>query len=85
MRTLLDNNSVFYFSFFFMQFSDEQINKFMELYESSFGEKLERKVAFEYAEKLYRAMELTYVQVTVEDMEKLQARRKETENLTIKK
>lgn len=68
-----------------MQFSDAQIENFIELYKNRFGEKLERKVAFEYAEKLYRAIELTYVQISVDDMDKLQARRKEIENLTIKK
>lgn len=66
-----------------MQFTDEQINKFSELYESHFGKKLERKVAFEYAEKLFRMIELTYQQISVADVERLEKRREQIKDLNI--
>lgn len=65
-----------------MQFSDIKIEKFITLYKDRFGIELERKVAFEYAEKLYRMIELTYQQISVSDYEALQKRRKQTDNLT---
>lgn len=65
-----------------MQFSDEQINNFMKLYKERFGIELDRKVAFEHAEKLFRMMELIYRQISVLDYEVLQERRKQTKDLT---
>ncbi|TAK95808.1 hypothetical protein EPO05_03320 [Patescibacteria group bacterium] len=65
-----------------MQFSDESIDKFQILYKQHFGVDLDRKTAFEYAQKLYRAMELTYVQISQDDFEKLQKRREQTKDLT---
>jgi hypothetical protein len=64
-----------------MQFSDSQIESFSKLYKDSFGEELDRKTAFEYAEKLYRMMELTYRQISVADYEALEKRREQTKNL----
>jgi len=61
-----------------MQFSDESIEKFRMLYSQRFGKDLDRKTAFEYAQKLFRAIELTYVQMSVADFKNLQKRRKET-------
>ena len=61
-----------------MQFSDQQIEKFIELYNNRFGIELDRKVAFEYAEKLYRIVELTYQQISVSDYEELQRRQEDT-------
>ena len=59
-----------------MQFSDDQIKEFQTLYKNRFGIELDRRVAFEYAEKLYRIVELTYQQISVSDYEALQERRK---------
>lgn len=58
-----------------MQFSDDTIDKFQTLYKERFGVDLDRKTAFEYAQKLYRALEITYVQISESDFEKLQKRR----------
>lgn len=55
----------------------------MEIYEDRFGVRLDRKVAFEYAEKLYRAVELTYQKISVVDYELLQKRREQIKDLII--
>ncbi len=65
-----------------MQFSDESIEQLQTLYKNHFGQDIDRKTAFECAEKLCRAVELTYVKISVDDFEKLQARRKETEKIS---
>lgn len=59
-----------------MQLSDEQIENFIKLHRD-LGIELDRKVAFERAEKLIRMMELTYQQISVSDYEALQERRKQ--------
>lgn len=61
-----------------MQFSDQSIDKFQYLYKQRFGIELDRKAAFEYAQKLYRALELTYTQISQTDYEKLQKRRQQS-------
>jgi hypothetical protein len=61
-----------------MQFSDQSINKFQYLYKQRFGIELDRKTAFDYAQKLYRALELTYTQISQSDYEKLQKRRQQS-------
>jgi hypothetical protein len=63
-----------------MQFSDDSITKFQYLYKQRFGVELDRKTAFEYAQKLYRVLEITYVQISESDFEKLQKRRQEESN-----
>lgn len=59
-----------------MQFSDEQILKFKELYRNRFGIELDRQEAFELAAKCFRAIELTYRQISVSDLKDIEERRK---------
>jgi len=61
--------------------SNEQITKFQKLYRNRFGKTINREQALEQGAKLLRLVELIYRPMTKDDLEKLQARRRETGDL----
>lgn len=61
--------------------SDDQIKKFQEIYREAFGKEISREDAFSGGIRLLRLIELIYQPITKEDFEKLQIRRKETQDL----
>lgn len=61
--------------------SDERIAKFQLLYQRRFGREISREDAYEQGVKLIRLLEIIYKPMTVDDYEKLQARRRETGDL----
>jgi len=60
--------------------SDGQIKKFQTLYKNRFGKKISREEAYEKGAKLIRFVELIYKPMTEDEYEKLQERRKKTNN-----
>lgn len=61
--------------------SDDQIKKFQEIYRETFGKEISREDALSGGIRLLRLIELIYQPITKEDFEKLQIRRKETQDL----
>ena len=61
--------------------SDEQITKFQTLYKNRFGKEIIREEAYEKGAKLIRLVELIYKPMTENEYQRLQARRKETNDL----
>ena len=59
--------------------SKEQITKFQTLYKNRFGVEISREQAYEKGVKLIRLIELIYKPITKDDYQKLQKRRKRTE------
>jgi len=59
--------------------SEEQITKFQKLYKNRFGVEISREEAYEKGVKLIRLVELIYKPITKDDYQKLQKRRKKTE------
>ena len=61
--------------------SDDQIIKFQTLYKNHFGRDISREDAYEKGAKLIRLVELIYKPMTETEYQKLQERRKETNEL----
>ena len=59
--------------------SKKQITKFQTLYKNRFGVEISREQAYEKGVKLIRLVELIYKPITKDDYQKLQKRRKKTE------
>ncbi len=53
-----------------MNFTDEQLDSFIALYEQEFGEKINRAEALKQATALVSLVKLTYVPMSREDFEK---------------
>lgn len=60
--------------------SDEQVSKFQKIYKNRFGGEISREAALEKGIKLVRLMKLIYRSMTEKEFQRLQNRRKETEN-----
>lgn len=55
-----------------MQISEDQLNKFINLYQQRFGIELDRQSAYEKAAKLVQLMKIVYKPITKNDYEKYQ-------------
>lgn len=62
-------------------FLKEQITKFQMLYKNRFNKEISRKEAYEKGVKLIQLVKLIYKPITEIEYQKLQKRRKETNNL----
>ena len=60
-----------------MKLSDEQIAKFQALYQERFGMEISKEDAYTQGIKLLRLMSLVYRPMTQEQLNAVQARRKE--------
>lgn len=61
--------------------TDEQITKYQSLYKNRFGKEISREEAYEQGVKLIRLVELIYKPMTKFEYQKLQERRRETDDL----
>jgi len=64
-----------------MLLTDAQIDRFQAIYKARFHRDLSREEALEKGTKLVRLMQIVYRPMTKENYQKLQARRKQTDNL----
>lgn len=60
--------------------TDEQIEKYRELYKKHFGKEISKAEALEQGTKLINLIEAVYKPMTKEEFEKLEERRKEINN-----
>jgi hypothetical protein len=58
--------------------TDEQIEKYRELYKKHFGKEISKSDALEQGTKLINLIETVYKPMTKQEFEKLQKRRKDT-------
>ena len=65
----------------FMNIKQSYVDKFKELYEKTFNEKIAREEAFEQCLKLVLLVNKLYQPITVIDFERIQARRRQTGDL----
>lgn len=61
--------------------SGEQITKFQTLYKNRFGKDINREEAYEQGVKLIRLVELVYQPMTEAEYQRLQERRRATNDL----
>lgn len=61
--------------------SDEQITSFKTLYKNHFGKDISREEAYEKGTRLIRLVELIYKPMTEVEYQKLQERRRKTDDL----
>jgi hypothetical protein len=64
-----------------MNLKDEHINRFIEVYEKTFQEKITYQEAYDQCLKLVILLKTIYQPMTREDFERVQARRRETGDL----
>ena len=62
--------------------SDKQIKKYQMLYKNRFGKEISREEAYVKGAKLIRLIELIFKPITETEYQKLQERRRETDDLT---
>lgn len=64
-----------------MNLKDEHINRFIEVYEKTFQEKITYQEAYDQCLKLVILLKTNYHPMTLEDFECVQARRRQTGDL----
>lgn len=60
--------------------TSEQVTKFQIIYKKRFGKEISREEAYEKGEKLFRLVNLIYKPMTKTEYQRLQERRRETNN-----
>ena len=61
--------------------TNEQITKFQVIYKARFGKEISREEAYRQGAALLRLVELTYEPMTEQEFQRLEQRRKETNNI----
>jgi hypothetical protein len=64
-----------------MNLKDEHINRFIEVYEKTFQEKITYQEAYDQCLQLVILLKTIYRPMTLEDFERVQARRRQTGDL----